>query len=478
MSIHTNPRRIILLAALLLTAALPAAAQQGPATDQRNLTLADAIQIALKNNLSARVADARVDQAEGTRERAQAPLLPQVSGHIFANDQTVNLRALGLNFSFPGFSLPVVVGPFTNYDFRLYASQMLVNRQASHALRATDDQKQSAALDYEDARSLVVRQAAALFLDGQAAQAEVESAESRVETSQALEKLARDQHDQGLATGVDVLRAQVQLERDQQNLLVSRNQYENSLIALARYIGIRPGTPITLAEPLAFHRIEIPDADRTLDAALRARADYRSLDAQRQALVEQQKASRARYYPTLQVSGNYGAIGRELYQLPGTGLIQATLSVTLFDRDRNGERKQLDSELRQLDDQIADLSRGIEQELRTSVLDLQSATDQVRVTEEALQLAQTELALATDRFRNGLTDNIEVITAQSSLAEAQQDRIEALARHADARMALARAMGANETNYSQYLGTAAPSGEPVPTGQPDGANQPAPPAQP
>ncbi len=91
---------------------------------------------------------------------------------------------------------------------------------------------------------MVVRQTAALFLDGQAAQAEVESAEARVDTSQALEKLARDQHDQGLATGVDLLRAQVALERDQQNLLVARNQYQIALVTLARYIGIRPGTPI------------------------------------------------------------------------------------------------------------------------------------------------------------------------------------------------------------------------------------------
>ena len=472
MSMHTNRRRLALLPALLLAAAWPAAAQQGNASDSQELTLGAAIQFALKNNLSVRVADARVDQAEGTRERAKAALLPEVTGHILVNQQTVNLRALGLNFSFPGFALPTVIGPFDNYDFRLYGSQTLVNRQATHALKAADDEKQSAALNYEDSRSLVVRQTAALFLDGQAAQAEVESAESRVDTSRALEKLARDQHDQGLATGVDVLRAQVALERDQQNLLVARNQYQVALISLERYIGIRPGTPITLAEPLEYHRLEIPDPDQILNDALRARADYRSLDAQRKALIEQEKASHARYYPTLQATGNYGAIGREIYQLPATGLIQATLSIDIFDRDRNGERKQLESQLKQLDDQIADLSRGIEQELRTAVLDLQSAEDQVRVTEQALDLAQKELSLATDRFRNGLTDNIEVITAQSSLAEAEEDRIEALARHADARMALARAMGANETNYTNYLGAS------VPASQPAGASQPAPQARP
>jgi len=472
MSTQASRPRYSILPLLLLAAALPAAAQQAGDSNAQSLTLAGAIQLALKNNLGVRLADARVDQAEGTRERAKAALLPEVTGHVLANQQTVNLRALGLNFSFPGFAFPTVIGPFDNYDFRLYGSQALINRQATHTLRAADDQKQSAALDFEDSRSVVVRQTAALFLDGQAAQAEVESAESRVDTSQALEKLARDQHEQGLATGVDVLRAQVALEHDQQNLLVARNQYQLALITLARYIGISPGTPIALAEPLEFHHIEVPNADQSLNDALRARADYRSLDAQRQVLIEQEKASHARYYPTLQVTGNYGAIGREIYQVPATGVIQATLSIDIFDRDRIGERKQLESQLRQLDDQVADLSRGIEQELRTAILDLQSAEDQVRVTEESMDLAQKELALATDRFRNGLTDNIEVITAQNSLAEAQQDRIAALARHADARMALARALGANETNYSNYLG------ESMPVNQPARVTQPAPQAQP
>ena len=60
--------------------------------------------------------------------------------------------------------------------------------------------------------------------------------------------------------------------------------------------------------------------------------------------------------------------------------------------------------------------------------------------------------MAQDRFRNGVTDNIEVVTAQDTLASAQDDRIMALARHADAGMALARALGATEKIYQTYLG--------------------------
>jgi outer membrane protein TolC len=102
--------------------------------------------------------------------------------------------------------------------------------------------------------------------------------------------------------------------------------------------------------------------------------------------------------------------------------------------------------------QIDDLTRGIEQDLRKALLDLDSAANQVSVTESALALAERELTLAQDRFRNGVTDNIEVVTAQDTLASAQDDRIMALARHADAGMALARALGATEKIYQTYLG--------------------------
>ena len=118
--------------------------------------------------------------------------------------------------------------------------------------------------------------------------------------------------------------------------------------------------------------------------------------------------------------------------MPGIGEIQGTLSITLFDRDRNGEQKQFASRLQRLNDQMDDLARGIEQEIRKAVLDLESTEQQVAVTQQGLDLAQQELRLAEDRFRNGVTDNIEVVTAQDALSSAQDDRITALARHADA----------------------------------------------
>jgi outer membrane protein TolC len=214
---------------------------------------------------------------------------------------------------------------------------------------------------------------------------------------------------------------------------------------------MKPGTPLQLADRLELHSVEIPEMDSALRRALQGRGDYRSLASQRESLVEQQKSNRARYFPKFSVNGDYGVLGRNLGDLPGTGLIQGTVSVALFDRDRTGEQQELQSRVQRLDAQIADLERGIERELRKAVLDLESAEQQVKVTETGLDLAERELALARDRFRNGLTDNLEVVTAQTSLQAAQDDRIVALGRHTDAAMALARALGATEQNYLKYV---------------------------
>ena len=406
------------------------------------LTLQEAIALALKNNLGVRVASTQVDEAAGTQVRRRAALEPQVTSGAVAKIQDTNLQAIG--FSFPGIKLPLTTGGFGTYDFRVFAKQPVVDREAYHTYQSSKRQQDASRLSYQDARDLVIRQAAGFYLDAEAAAAEVEAAESRVVTSQALERLAADQHAAGLATRVDLLRAQVQLQRDEQTLLVARDTYQTSLLTLQRFLGVRPGAPLELAEKLEFHRMEIPAPEEALRAALEARADYRSLRAQREALVEQQKSARARYLPKLSINGDYGTFGRNFGQMPAIGEIEGTVSFTVFDRDRKGEQLETASRIARIDAQIADLERGIEQELRKAVLDLDSDAQQVAVTKAGVDLAEEELRLSEDRFRNGVTDNIEVITAQSSLQSAQDDHILAQARYADARVALARALGASE----------------------------------
>ena len=424
---------------------ISAAQEQAP----YRLTLREAIEKGLQANLSALVADTRIKEAEGTSvRRRSAALLPRVHGESYANLQNRNLRAFGI--SFPG--LPTLVGPFSNYDFRVYADQNIFDLQSYRTWKASELAVEGSKMDYQDARDLIIRSIAGLYLEAQSAAARVEAAQSRVSDSDALCRLAKSKHDAGTATGVDLLRSQVQLANDQQALLAAQNQYKQALLALARNLGMNPATPLELAEPLRFQPMTLPHAEALVPSALFTRADYLSLASQRQGLVEQQRASHARYFPKLSINGNYGELGRSIGGVQGTGLIQGQIDFTFFDRDRNGEAQELVSRIERVDAQIADLRRGIEQDIREALLNLDSTAQQVAVAQQGRDLAQRELQLTQDRFRSGVTNNVEVVTAQDQLARAQENYILAVSSYVDAKFALARAAGGTEKNIDQYLG--------------------------
>jgi len=419
-----------------------------PAAPYR-LSLQDAIQRALQANLNVLVAGTRVDEAEGTRmRRLSAALLPRVNAQAYSNVQNRDLRAFGI--SLPG--SPEVVGPFSNYDFRIYAQQNIVDLGSLRTLKASEHTLDAARMDEREARDLIVRSVAALYLEAQSSEARVKAAQSRVMDASALLKLAKDKHDAGTATGVDVLRAQVQLANDKQALLVAENHLKQSLLALARNLGMSPGTALELAEQLQYQALEQPSPQILLPAALLTRADYLSLASQRQSLAEQQRASHARSYPKLSVNGNLGEIGRSIGGVKTTGAIQGQIDFTVFDRDRNGEAQEIASRMKRVDEQIADLQRGVEEEIREALLNLDSAAEQVTVALEGQKLAERELVLAQDRFQAGTANNVEVVTAQDELARAEENYIVAVSSHVDAKFALARAMGDTQKNIAQYMG--------------------------
>ena len=180
-----------------------------------------------------------------------------------------------------------------------------------------------------------------------------------------------------------------------------------------------------------------------------ARIIYRSIASGR-ASLEQQRANRARFYPKLSLNGNIGELGRSIGGVQTTGLIQGQIDFTIFDRDREGEAQQLAGRLKSVDDQIADLRRGVDEDIREALLNLDSAAQQVSVAADGQKLAQRELQMAQDRFAAGTANNVEVVTAQDELARADENYILAVSSHVDAKFALARALGDTEKNILKF----------------------------
>lgn len=411
------------------------------AAQSHRLTLAEAIHKGLQANLNVLLAGTRVDEADGARQRRfAAAMLPRVNTQAYASVQNRNLRAFGI--SFPG--VPAVVGPFSNYDIRIYAQQNVLDLASYRTLKASEQSLNSARLDEKDARDLIVRVIAALYLNAESAAARASAAASRVSDADALFRLAKDRHDAGAATGVDVLRAQVQLANERQSLLIAQNQYKQALLHLAREIGLNPSTPIELAESLEYRPLAEASAESLVNSALAARNDYLSLTSQRRATAERQRANRARSYPKLSINGNYGGIGRSIGGTEQTGLIQGQIDFTLFDRDRNGEALELAAQMKAIDERIADLRRGIEQDVHSALLNLESAQQQVDVAQQGQDLARRELEMSRDRFQQGTANNIEVITAQDAVARAEENYILAVSSYVDGTFGLARAVGDTE----------------------------------
>ncbi|MDD2582352.1 MAG: TolC family protein, partial [Desulfuromonadaceae bacterium] len=228
------------------------------------VSLGEAITKGLQANINILTAGTRMEEANGSRERRLSAYLPHVRIETPFAYQSRNLKAQGISFP----NSPSIVGPFTSYDFRVYGDQTIFDLQSYHTIKASEKDQTARTNDYEEARSQVIRQVAVNYIVAEYAAAKVETAESLVRTSETLEKLARNQRDVGVADGIDVLRAQVQLANDRQNLLVVKNSYQKSLLVLARSIGVDLAARIRLSDRLVFKKLAAPQIEQAVQAAL------------------------------------------------------------------------------------------------------------------------------------------------------------------------------------------------------------------
>ena len=107
--------------------------------------------------------------------------------------------------------------------------------------------------------------------------------------------------------------------------------------------------------------------------------------------------------------------------------------------------------MKQARSQLGNLRGQIDFEVRSSLLDLQSAADQVEVARSSVDLAEQALTQSQDRFAAGVTDNLEVVQAQETVASAHESYIESLYAHNLAKVELARAIGDAEQGVKRYL---------------------------
>jgi outer membrane protein TolC len=416
------------------------------------LTLREAIDRGLQANLGLLVSDSASEIARGQRLVSLSALLPSVTGQISQTEEQSSLKTLGLNLSIPGAYVPTIIGPFHYTDVRAYASWNLFDYSAIRNHRSARESERAARLSAQDARDLVVQAVASGYLEIIADSSRIDAIRSQVETAQVLYDRTADQRRAGTAAGIDVLRSQVELQQQQQRLLAQENQFAQDKLALGRVIGLPSGQDFNLAESVPFAPLASIAQEQALRTAFEQRADYQSYQAQVRAAAEAVSAARAQRYPAGSVTADYGDVGPALNDSHGTFAFVAAAQFNIFDSGRiSADVIQAVAALKQRQDELADLGGQIDFQIRTAFLNIRTASDQVAVAESSLGLANETLLQARDRFSAGVSDNIEVVQAQESVATANDNLIAALYAHNLAKVALARALGATDREIRNLL---------------------------
>ena len=423
--------------------ALPGTAPTGV----MRLTLDHAVSLALKQNPTAQIAIITAAESVQDKNVARADLLPQASLSVTDTAERVNVEAF-FGKKFPG--IPQHAGPFQIFSAGPTFSAPVFDLTLFRRYQAARETANASKADSLSTREQVILLVVSQYIGTLRAVANVQASQSRVELAQALYDQAADVQKEGVGTGIDTLRANVELQNEKQRLLEAEADRETSLFGLSRLLNLDPRQAIELGDSLSFFDTPQPEVVASIDSALAERQEWKSLQQQLKAAGLQKKASSESRLPKVDFTGNWAYLGGSSTTGIPTYNYEAAVSVPLFTGGRiHAEIVRADLEIQKLQQQEDDLRNQIALDVKTALINLDSARNQVAVANLGVQLSKEEVDQARDRFKAGVANNIEVIQAQDSLARANDNQIAALYRFNQARADYARSIGQMEKVYSK-----------------------------
>ncbi len=423
---------------------------EGKATaDVLSLTLDEAIRRGLRTNLGLVLRTTDETGANGERLRELQELLPTVTAGVAITIQQVNLAAFGLRIP----NLNPIIGPFQTEDARLYLTQSLVNLRSLQNYVASKHNFEATKLTAADARDLVVLTVGNAYLLCSADASRITAAEAQIAASKLSLDQATAAHEAGTSPRLDVLRAQVDYQNQQQNLISATNQFEKDKIALARTIGLPLEQKFQLVDTAPYASLDTPAAEAAFQQALKGRKDL-AADAERvEAAKAGQKAAFDEQLPTLTATGDFGTLGDTFGHSHGTYTATGQISAPILQIAKtHGDEQAAAAQRDQVAAQLANDVQQVNADVRDAILDIESAAKLVGAARSNVDLADEALREAQERFRTGIADNLPVSQALATDQQANDQYIAALYQHNVAKLELARALGVATTNYKDYLG--------------------------
>jgi outer membrane protein len=432
----------VLVLALGTVPGLPA--QDKPAAQ---LTLKQAVDLALKQNPDVQIAVLNLAESQQDRNLARAGLLPQADMRVTEQAERANVAAL-FGHPFPG--IPEHIGPFGFFEAGPGFSFPVFDLTAYRRWQAAARETRATSHDEQSVREQTVLMVVSQYLGSLQAAANVTAAESQVQLAQALYDQASDLQKHGVGTGLDTLRAQVELQNEQQRLIEAQTQYKTSLYGLSRMLNLDPNQPLELTDQLSFFQTPEFPGDTTLQQAYAQRSEMLALDERQHEAELEHKLARDQRVPSLEFNGNWGYTGLGIDSAIPTYTYAATIDVPLISSGRiRAQVAKSDLELKKIEETRQDLRNRIALEVKTALAQLEAARHEVDVANQGVKLAEEEVTQARDRFAAGVANNIEVISAQDSLERAHDNQIAALYAYNQSRADLAHATGHIQDLYAK-----------------------------
>ncbi len=416
------------------------------------LSLQDAIERGLRQNLGLLLSRADTRGARGQRWQELSALLPHVTAAPFAAISKSNLDEIGFGGIPGGPPLPTSIGPFSYFDARAAVTQSLFDWKSISAFRAASESVKSADYSLADARDLVVLAVGGAYLKAIADEARVATDQAQVESAQALFDQANGQVNAGTAADIDALRSKVELQTRQQQLIQARNDLAIQKLMVARVIGLAPGQEFDLTDKSPYQPFIGMTLDEALKRAYDSRSDYRAAMSGVRAAELSHRAALAGYFPSLSFNADIGKAGAHPSDSTQVFDVRGTLSIPIFTGGSvQGDVQVANARLEQSRDRLDNLRAQIDSDVRTALLNLQSAEQQVNVARSNIDLADQTLAQSRDRFSAGVTDTVEVVQSQQAVASAHEQFISSLYNYNFAKFSLIRALGIGEQGVKEYF---------------------------
>jgi outer membrane protein len=444
------PPTMIATALLLLVLGMKAEvmkAQDASFGDQK-LTLNGAVDLSLKQNLDIQIANIETATRQQDRVIARSDLLPHASFEANESLNRYNLKAqIGIQIPLP--QIPHSIGPYQAAHVGPRFSAPVFDLTLIREYQASGHRLLASRADEQTVREETVLLTVSEYMAHLRALASITAAKSRVELATRLAHQADELLSDGVASKIDVSRAQVRLREEQQRLIDAQRDADTTLYALKRIMNVPDSQELDFVDQQDFFQTPSLDLSDPLATALVQRPELCSLAENIKAAQSEHKAAVAESLPKVTFNGFWDEQGETFISTTPGYQYQVNMRVPIFTGGRlRAERKNTALAEQRTQKQLAQERNQVTEQVRDGQIELQSALHQVDLGRQEVQLANEEVTLSQGRFQSGVTDNIEVTQAQDSLAHANDSEIGALFRYNIARAQLARAVGSVEQTYT------------------------------